>query len=386
MRHYHGKFGSLLSVILCALGLGACNPFAGDPRRNEDHGEESETWEPSTHGTEESETETNTSFYTDSDTEFPDSDSCPDTEFPDAGIIEPDCSSCIGIGGTLENMRCAIDLCDDATLLKQTYTSLTAPEKTLGTFAAVTRLGNISNDLSPQVNNSYAVMATGPALGKNHNVELDPEQGTGDFFSKDGYPIFDAMEWRLRLKAPPYAKGFQVSYVFLSAEYDEYVGSPYNDKFYILIEALSTQGGLKTVINFTPCRDPLAYFDFVCVDKTTGCIPEEPYCYVAINTILSECCWYRGCPEGTATTSLSGTGFSCAPNEAADGLIDIGGKGAYYGSSTGWLTTQWPIRGNEEFYLTFHIHDTADAQLDSEVIIDGFRFIAEEVQPGTSPK
>jgi hypothetical protein len=58
--------------------------------------------------------------------------------------------------------------------------------------------------------------------------------------------------------------------------------------------------------------------------------------------------------------------------------------GFTYGSSTGWLYTEWPIEPNEEFTITFHIHDTADAILDSEVILDRFIFV-KDPDPGTGP-
>jgi hypothetical protein len=28
-----------------------------------------------------------------------------------------------------------------------------------------------------------------------------------------------------------------------------------------------------------------------------GCEEGEPYRFIAINTSMSECCWYAGCPE-----------------------------------------------------------------------------------------
>lgn len=364
--------------ILTAF-LVACIPSAGDPNpEGEDTGDSDGQTDS------ESDSETDTVESTDTWTGFPDGGT--DTLYTDGGIIEPDCTACTGVGSTLENMRCAIDLCDDNTLVGQKYTSPTAPEKTHDTFAAISRLGNANNDLAPHAGNSYAAIASGPVLGTNHNVELDSEQAMGDDFSKDGHPSYDVMEWRLHLKAPPHAKGFQISYIFLSAEYDEYVGTSYNDKFYIFLEAPSTNSGAKSVINFTSCRDPENYSDFICMDESAGCTVGDKYCYIAINTALSECCWYNGCPDGNASTSLSGTGFSCAPNQAADALIGEGDTGAKYGSSTGWLTTEWPIHSDEEFYLTFHIHDTADAKLDSAVIIDGFRFVSRAVLPGTAPE
>lgn len=54
-----------------------------------------------------------------------------------------------------------------------------------------------------------------------------------------------------------------------------------------------------------------------------------------------------------------------------------------YGSSTGWLRTDWPIESGEPFSLTFHIQDMCDHLFDSEIIIDGFRFLVSEPEPGT---
>ena len=146
-----------------------------------------------------------------------------------------------------------------------------------------------------------------------------------DPFSSDDYEIHDVMEWTLHLKAPEGAHGFQIHYVFFSVEYDEYIGSSFNDKFYIFIEAQSTNSGQRSVINFTACRDPATYYDFECTAQMTNCSAGEKYCYVAINTALSECCWYGGCPGGTATTDISGTGFTCASTvkrRLAQGLVN----------------------------------------------------------------
>ena len=64
-------------------------------------------------------------------------------------------------------------------------------------------------------------------------------------------------------------------------------------------------------------------------------------------------------------------------------MIDYS-MGFTYGSSTGWLVTEWPIDPGEEFTIIFHLHDTADSILDSEVILDKFVFVR-EVDPGTDP-
>jgi hypothetical protein len=164
--------------------------------------------------------------------------------------------------------------------------------------------------------------------------------------------------------------------VFLSEEYDDYIATEFNDKFYVVIEADSTEGGEPTVINFTRCRDPNTYMDFVCGAGDPGCIPGKKYCYIAINSAFSDCCWFGGCPDAISTTNIGGTGFECASWQENDGET--------HGSSTGWLLTSWPIEGGEVFTLTFHLHDTGDAIFDSEVILDAFQFLMKEDQ-GTQP-
>ncbi len=58
----------------------------------------------------------------------------------------------------------------------------------------------------------------------------------------------DSVMVRLRLRAPTNAHAFQFNALFLSAEYPEYVCSPYNDQFIALID---TPGGRPTLLNPT---------------------------------------------------------------------------------------------------------------------------------------
>lgn len=314
-------------------------------------------------------------------------DEVKDTE---SKTIEPSCDNCNGIGEELENLACAIELCDDQVLIDQDYTSPTIVNATkLGrSRSAVAHFGNTSNDLKPLMGNSYALMSSGIAKGTKHNTTLNAStilspngKSVKDPFAPDEKDdAFDVVEWRVRLKAPATARGFKIHYVFFSVEYDEYIDREFNDKFYIFLEAQSTNGGKRTVINFTDCRDLSSYKgDFTCSGAMAAegnCEAGKTYCYIAINTALSECCWYNGCPGQTGVkTDISGTGFSCG-TEAQDYVGDYS-MGYTFGSSTGWLYTQWPIEPNEEFDIIFHVHDTADSIFDSEVIIDKFVFVTE---------
>ena len=290
-----------------------------------------------------------------------------------ADPIANKCGDCADVGTSLDAMRCALELCDDDVFLEGTYTSPTG-SKTAGSFAAVAHFGDKGNDLAPVVGKSYALMATGPATGTSHSDDLGGSSMT-DPFMPGGAAAYNAVEWRVRMKAPAGANGLRVRHVFFSEEYDEYVGSQFNDKFYMVLEAGSTNGGKPTVINYTACRDPDQHYDFVCSPGMQFCNPRQRYCYIAINTAASECCWLGGCPNGKATTDISGTGYSCGSQ---------GNDSAQSGSSTGWLATEWPIEPGEEFTLTFHLHDAGDGIYDSEVILDGLEFVG-SVTPGTWP-
>ena len=304
-----------------------------------------------------------------------------ETETYDEDAFEPipmDCSECPSLGGELLNMLCAIDLCDLEYVLDMEYGSpQVVANKLPDTYQAVTRFGADNNQLGPRLHGSYALMATGPAEGTTHSQDLGSITPVTDPFGDDpSENVYDTVEWRLTLRAPDLARAFRFKYVFLSEEYDDYIGTEFNDKFYVILEAGSTEGGAPTAINFTRCREPNDYADFVCEAGDPGCTPGKKYCYIAINSAFSDCCWYQGCPASGPTTNIGGTGFECASSAEDDGET--------HGSSTGWLLTSWPIDGGEVFTLTFHLHDTGDGVFDSEVILDAFQFLMKEDQ-GTQP-
>ncbi len=344
-----------------------------------------------TGGDADSDTDTDTDTDSDADTDGDtdgDADGDSDTD-ADADAekdpITPDCTGCTAVGTDLENMRCAIELCDDEVLKNQSYIS-PCGSPTAESYAAIERFGNQNNDLEPLMKDSYALMSTGVAISDDRDTILG-QNSYIDLHSKKAEPpsIFDVMQWKLRLKAPEGARGFQIHYIFFSIEYDEYVGSGFNDKFYIILEADSTNGGEPTVINFTACRDPETEFDFTCEEDQTSCVPGEKYCHIAVNTALSECCWKDGCPNGTWSTDISGTGFSCGTKAQETPKPIVGGSSGWkYGSSTGWLFTEWPIEPGEEFDITFQVHDTDDARYDAAVLLDKFIFVG-KAEAGTGP-
>jgi hypothetical protein len=259
-------------------------------------------------------------------------------------------------GKTMEAYLCSMEMCLGSSLVSSQIYSPTGDE-TSSAWAAVSHFGSDFNDLAPIAGSSYALLATGPAEGTAHSTDLCCGNSAGDPFAKDGYETYDNMEFKAVMKAPVGALGFAIDYIFLSEEYEEWIGSSFNDKFYIILKAPKTTNDQKVVVNSTQCSNPGAYYDII---EPGG----EKKCYIAINTAFSEPC-------NNVQTDISGTGFSCGPGDEA------------HGSSTGWLTTSWPIAEGETFELYLHIHDSSDGIYDSEVVLDNFRFLYTPFTPGT---
>jgi hypothetical protein len=149
-----------------------------------------------------SDTDADSDTDTDSDTDA-DTDTDGDT---DGDEILPDCSDCPAVGTELENLRCAIDLCDPAVFLGQTYTSptVTNPAKLDISRAAVTRFGAATNALTPLYptpDGSYALMATGYAQRSDPPDDWDHDQilsgafapGVPDPFAPYDYDSYDVL-------------------------------------------------------------------------------------------------------------------------------------------------------------------------------------------------
>ena len=251
-------------------------------------------------------------------------------------------------GHTVEAYLCALDMCFGQLVTSADFFSPTG-DNIQTAWEAVAHFGAPDNDLAPWKGNSYGLLATGPATGTSHSVDLPGGGTAGDPFAKDGYSTYDNVEFRVVLTAPPGTLGFSLDFVFLSEEYEEYIGSSFNDKFYVILKAPQTTGDVKTVINYGPCSNPNSYYDFI--DEAGN-----KKCFMAINTAFSEPC-------SNVQTDISGTGYGCGPGDAQ------------HGSSTGWLTLNYGIQPGETFQLIFHIHDTSDGIYDSEVILDNFRWL-----------
>lgn len=270
---------------------------------------------------------------------------------PTTGTIEPNCGSMPCVGSSLDAMLCAMEICYPGNVQGKSISSPTFDDTT-SAWGALAHFGSLSNDLTPFAGSSYAAITSGhinsaPQTG----VSLLGGSEVSDPFDP-GDLMNDAVEFQVTMTAPAGATGISVDYIFMSAEYEEWIGSSFNDRFYIILNAEQTTGGQDKIINYTKCSDPLSYYDF---QDANG-----QWCYIAINTAFSEPCT-------NPTTNIGGTGYECTT-----------------GSSTGWLVTSWPIVGGETFTLTFHIHDTSDESWDSLTLIDNFRFEGGTFTQGTA--
>lgn len=276
---------------------------------------------------------------------------CNGNKAGEGGLIDCTCADAC-TGQNASDFLCAIDMCCQNLIINQGTASPTG-DSIGGAWGAIAHYGDANNDLSPFQGGSYGVIGSGLYAGTSHQDTLSGSGSSADPYASSGDLMYDAVEFYVTMKAPEGATGFSIDYIFMSAEYHEWVGSSFNDKFYIILEAASTNGGSPTIVNVTGCSSPGTYYDVI--------IDGQKFCYIAINAAFTE-----PCPN--APTNISGTGHECNSG----------------GSSTGWLTTTWPINSGETLKMTFHIHDTSDSAYDSQVIIDNLRWEGGEIQKGTA--
>lgn len=152
----------------------------------------------------------------------------------------------------------------------------------------------------------------------------------------------DAVMLTVQLKVPSNANSFSFQYRFFSQGYWNWTCTQYNDFFITMLDSSWQAGHGQTPI---PADKNIVfdmYGDYISVNSQqffTVCPPKSGY----------------PCPDGTA--GLNGTGYTLGP-----------------GGGTLWLTTSSPVVPGESITLRFVTWDTSDAQLDSLVLMDNFRW------------
>ena len=258
---------------------------------------------------------------------------------------------------------------------------------------------SFGSGLPPQAGMSYALLSSGRAAapGQSNPNHVDWEDsarnGISSGFPSDfltahggalpnapgcpaplGLAAQDPVMLTLRVRVPSNAKSFSFASNFFSAEYPEYVCSPYNDFFVVLLDsAWSGQPANPSDKNLAFYRNAANMIYPVGVNLAYG------------NTGLFTQCQNgaTGC-EGTpgtistctGTGQLAGTGFDrTSPGACAQDSIE--------GGATGWLVTSGNVKGGEIITLRIAIWDTSDQNLDSLVVLDNFQWSVDVSDPGT---
>lgn len=181
---------------------------------------------------------------------------------------------------------------------------------------------------------NFIVISSGNAAAEGQANYTNPQGGT-DFSTTATNPsakcassgaAHDLTELKLTIQVPTNAQAFSFDFNFMSAEYPEWVGSSFNDKFMAILESKSFKGNIS-------------------FDSKGNC--------VSINNGFFTVC--DGCSQGSA--GLAGTGYESG----------IGG-------GTGWLTTTSPVTPGETITLRFIVFDESDGILDSVALIDNFHW------------
>jgi hypothetical protein len=176
-----------------------------------------------------------------------------------------------------------------------------------------------------------------------HGGALPGSAGCNGGICPAGSGANDSVAIRLSIRVPTNAKSFSYDFRFISYEYWDWACSNYND-FYLALLTTGAPGiPADKNISFDALNNPVSvnngFFD-VCVPKG---------CYT--------------CPAGSG--ALNGTGMGTT------------------GGATKWLTTDAPIVPGETMQLDLMIFDVTDTWLDSNALLDNFRWNLATVAVGT---
>lgn len=283
--------------------------------------------------------------------------------------------ACAVNGGTATDVASAFDLCG-ATLRNATRSGQPAQFGVVGAYQ-----GSIDPNLRaveavpgepPRLvtNGCMATLATGDAVGRGgtagggcspsgaHHESMACGMlsctGGEDFGDTT---ICDLARMDLSLQVPPNAKGFAFDFMFLSYEWPEFLCNIYNDTFLALVRTAAVDGGAETNAAFDPEGRPITVNVGFFEEPDSWTVPLD-------DTSFGLATDGATCPSGSDVLGCTLPAY-CAP--------DFDGRN---GSGSGWLTTSVPVRpGEENVRLTLRIHDEGDADFDSIVLLDNFRWL-----------
>lgn len=307
----------------------------------------------------------------------------------------------------------ALDLC------RTTTESPTLATKTWGLIAASFALadgtGTPSTDsrsirpafganIEPRAGSSLVVLSTGNAAATaqtnpSFSSFASTSKGTSSSMPSDwvlanggnvpGAPscftpapgtVYDPVLLKLRMRVPTNAQAFEVEGFFLAADFPEWVCSSANDYFLALLSSSYTPATGEPA---NPADGNLAFYR----------APNDTIYPMGVNLasgntgLFSACVGsFLGCSAGfpgnistcTNGSLLAGTGFDVATPGTCETNSVLGG-------GTGWLKLRGNVVPGEVIELRLVIWDTVDAQSDSLVLLDNFRWLPSRIQVGLTP-
>jgi hypothetical protein len=216
----------------------------------------------------------------------------------------------------------------------------------------------------PDVQVSRATSPAQPGTSFNDSLTYPNPRPSG------GPAVYDLATFSLELVPPPGARGIEFQFMFLSAEWPEYLCQEFNDTFLALLESGATASGRPTNISFDGNGNEVSvnigFFEGPAdwtvdiSDTPFGLQPPPPIINLPFPGLQADACPSRLFRGG------------CSLPEYCDDGSDLN----YIGSGTGWLRSAAPIDPTDEtIRLTFTIHDEADSVYDSLVLLEGFRWL-----------
>jgi hypothetical protein len=297
------------------------------------------------------------------------------------------CDSALMPDGPAEDMARALGICQTATATKW---GLVSAKYTSG-FGATTEpdlnqhgiLQKFGSSIVPREGSSLGVLSSGWAREFDEcNTPTGPFKGgcvmnpSASGGAPPGYPkqpgcqpamtVLDVSTLLLQIKVPNNANGFSYDFAFFSGEFPEWVCSTFVDSYVAWLTS-SAFAGIGGDLN-------ISY-------GTDGPI-----------TTSSE--FFRACSPANAAVGCSGSVTSTNPCSLGNtilqgtGFYDPGtncGQNDSGGGATGWLTSTAPVAPGETITLQLMIWDTGDANFDSSVLLDDWKWSASKVTVATQP-
>ncbi len=283
------------------------------------------------------------------------------------GVISSSLTHANGAGVVAANSRS----------IRPGFGSVITPE--FGGSLAVFSTGHAadSNDLNPP----FAAFQQGQQMGTSSPVPADWLAANGGTLpNAPGCPApgvntaFNPVMLTVSVRVPTNAQSFSVMMYFFSAEYPEYVCTPFNDFFVTLVDstnATNPDDGNIAIYDDGVDQWPLgvnilAAANGLFTQCSNGAISQ---CGVADN--------YAGC---LGVGELAGTGM-----DTMGSTLNSCAYAGRHGGGTGWLNMTGNVTPGEVMTLRFAIWDTADQIFDSVVLLDDFQWSVEASEPGVQP-